>query len=604
MTEQTQTLPRWDLSNVYPGLDSPEFASDFSRFGELIDELEHYVNEEVTAAGPDADTAALVGILSTLVERFNEVLLLSHTMRAYIHAFVSTDTADERAQRAASQYEQVAVRLHTLITRVQSWIGRLADRLPEVLEIPGTAKDHAFFLREIAEQSKYLMSEAEESLAAELNLSGAHAWSKLQQVVTSQQTAEIEMDGQKKTLPITAIINLRSHPDEAVRRAAYEVENRVWDSVRAPLAATLNGVKGTVIVLDRRRGRRDNLHAALDDARIDAETLEVMLSAMRDSFPIFRRYFLKKAARLGKEKLAWWDLFAPIGKVESTFTFERARDFVLEHFASFSQDLSDFAAQAFERNWIDAEQRKGKVAGAFCMSVPRVKESRVLTNFDGSLDQVFTIAHELGHGYHNHCQFRAGKTELQRANPMTLAETASIMCETIVLNATLQQAASPQEELAILETSLISDSQVIVDIYSRFLFEREVFARRAKAELSADELCEIMAWAQREAYGEGLDERYLQPYMWTWKPHYYSAGLSFYNFPYAFGLLFGIGLYAVYQSRGKDFVPDYQALLASTGEAMPVELAGRFGIDIRSKEFWKRSLDVIAGRIERYLAID
>lgn len=604
MTEQTQALPRWDLSNVYAGLGSPEFLADFSRFGELIDELERYVNEEVAAVGPDADAAALSDILSILIERFNETLLLSNTMRAYIHAFVATDTADQQAQRASSQFEQVAVRLQTLITRVQGWIGRLAERLPEVLEIPSAAREHAFFVHEIAEQSQYLMSEAEESLAAELNLSGARAWSKLQQVVTSQQTAEITLDGKTQTLPITAIINLRSHPDEAVRRAAYEVENRVWDSVRAPLAATLNGVKGTVIVLDRRRGRRDNLHSALDDARIDPETLDVMLAAMRDSFPTFRKYFLKKAARLGKEKLSWWDLFAPMGKTESTFTFDGARDFVLEHFASFSPDLANFAGRAFERNWIDAEQRKGKVAGAFCMSVPRVKESRVLTNFDGSLDQVFTIAHELGHGYHNHCQFQAGKTELQRANPMTLAETASIMCETIVLNATLQQAASPQEELAILETSLISDSQVIVDIYSRFLFEREVFERRAKADLSADELCEIMAWAQRESYGDGLDERYLQPYMWTWKPHYYSAGLSFYNFPYAFGLLFGIGLYAVYQSRGQAFVPDYRNLLASTGEAMPVDLAGRFGIDIRSKEFWNRSLQVIGERIDRYLAID
>lgn len=234
------------------------------------------------------------------------------------------------------------------------------------------------------------------------------------------------------------------------------------------------------------------------------------------------------------------------------------------------------------------------------MGVPGVKESRILTNFDGSLDQVSTVAHELGHGFHNECFYRAGKTPLQSRNPMTLAETASIMNETIVMQAALAQAGSREEELSILETALIGDSQVIVDIYSRFLFENEVFKRREKAELSADELCEIMAWSQKEAYGDGLDENFLQPYMWTWKPHYYSAELSFYNFPYAFGLLFGVGLYAIYQQRGPAFVPDYQRLLASTGEDTAANLAARFGIDLHQKEFWANSLKVIEGRINRY----
>ena len=237
------------------------------------------------------------------------------------------------------------------------------------------------------------------------------------------------------------------------------------------------------------------------------------------------------------------------------------------------------------------------------MGVPAVKQSRVLTNFDGSLDQVSTVAHELGHAFHNHCIYQAGKTMLQSQTPMTLAETASIMNETIVQSAILSRAASDEEALGILETGLIGDSQVIVDIYSRFLFESEVFKRRAKAELSADELCEIMAWSQKEAYGDGLDERYLQPYMWTWKPHYYSVGLPFYNFPYAFGLLFGVGLYAIYQQRGAAFVPDYQALLASTGEGTAADLAARFGIDIRRKDFWAGSLNVIGERVGRYIAL-
>lgn len=328
-----------------------------------------------------------------------------------------------------------------------------------------------------------------------------------------------------------------------------------------------------------------------------------MLGAMEDSFPMFRKYFKAKAKKLGKEKLAWWDIFAPMGKTDKVYSFEEARDFILENFGKFSPDLSAFAQRAFDHRWIDAEQRDGKRGGGFCMEVQGVKESRILVNFDGSFDQVSTMAHELGHGFHNECAYQAKKTVLQQLTPMTLAETASTMCETIVTEAVLASTKDPQEELAVLEAQIQGAAQVVVDIYSRYLFEKEVFERRAEAELSADDFNEIMERAQKAAYGDGLDERYLQKFMWTWKPHYYSSGLSFYNFPYAFGLLFATGLYAIYQKRGLAFVEDYKNLLASTGEASAADLAARFGINIRTKKFWEDSLAIIGKRIDRYCAL-
>ena len=235
------------------------------------------------------------------------------------------------------------------------------------------------------------------------------------------------------------------------------------------------------------------------------------------------------------------------------------------------------------------------------MGLPLVDESRILCNYDGSLDQVSTLAHELGHAYHNECQ--VGKTILQRPTPMTLAETASIFNQTIITDALLAQATDPDEELAILEGFLSDAAQVIVDIYSRYLFEKEVFERRAEAELSADDFCEIMLRAQKETYADGLDPQHLHPYMWAWKPHYYRTDLSFYNFPYAFGLLFGLGLYAVYQERGDSFLPEYDELLRSTGEGTAADLASRFGLDIRQRSFWEASLKVIEERIEHYQAL-
>jgi len=444
------------------------------------------------------------------------------------------------------------------------------------------------------------MSEKEEILTSELSLAGSRAWSKLQGTVTSQKTVDFELNGETQTLPMPALINLQSHPDESVRERAYHVEMSAWESVKEPLAASMNGIKGWVNTLNDHRGRKDALHQSIDDARIDRETLGVMMAAMKESFPAFRRYFKAKAARFGQDALPWWNVFAPTGKLDAEYTFSEAANFILENFGKFSPELQNFARTAFDNHWIDAEQRSGKRGGAFCMPVPGVKESRILCNFDGSIDQVMTIAHELGHGYHNFNMYQADKTPLQRQTPMTMAETASIMCETIVFNAVKNTITDPQEELALLETALIGDSQVIVDIYSRFLFEKEVFTRREKSELSADELCEIMEEAQAETYGEGLDAAHRHKFMWTWKPHYYYADLSFYNFPYAFGMLFGVGLYAVYQKRGEAFIPDYKRLLSSTGDAPAADLAARFDIDIRSKKFWEDSLGVVAKRIDRY----
>jgi pepF/M3 family oligoendopeptidase len=542
-------------------------------------------------------------VVGQAIDRFNALQVSAGTLRAYLQSFVATDSHNTLAMKKMSEFQMVGVRMQNLSNQFQAWVGKLAPVLEQVIQADPTAKAHAFSLRDTAEQSRYMMSGPEEALAAELSLSGASAWGKLQGTVTSQLTVDFELDGQVQKLPMPALINLHSHPDESVRCRAYEAEMAAWKTVEESLAACMNGIKGTVNTLNKHRGRTDALHPAIDMARIDRPTLEAMLGAMQAYFPTFRKYFKAKAKRLGKEKLAWWDIFAPLGEARKQYSFEEARDFIIANFAGFSPELALFAKRAFDERWIDAEQREGKRGGAFCMGVPAVKESRVLCNFDGTLDQVSTIAHELGHAFHNECAYQAGKTEIQQDTPMTLAETASIMNETIVMEAILSQTTDPQEQLAIIETQLIGDTQVIMDIYTRYLFEKEVFERRERSELSPADLCEIMERAQKTVFGDGLDEQYLHKYMWTWKPHYYYAGLSFYNFPYSFGLLFAAGLYAIYQQRGPAFLPDYKNLLASTGEASAADLAARFGIDIRSRLFWEGSLGIIAKRIERYCAL-
>ncbi len=597
------TLPRWDLSNVYPSLDSDQFRKAMSDLTRQVDELDAYLDEHHVSRGTSnksrtTDQAAAKPVIDGFVDRANSTLRLYSTINAFVASYVTTDSFNTTAKRLESELEMIGVRLRKQEVRFRGWIGTLGDSLSAVLATDGVAKNHAFYLRETAQQSRYMMSDPEESLAAELELSGSNAWSKLQGTVCSQLTVSFELEGKTQKMPITALQNLRTHPDPSVRRRAYETELAAWESVREPLAAALNGVKGTANTVDKRRGRVDALHDSLDTSRIDRETLNTLIAAMQESFPMFRQYLKAKAKRLGEERLPWWDLFAPVGKSERRYTWTEAVEFITTQFRSFGDRLAGLAKTAFDNHWIDAEPRNGKRGGAFCMGIAGVDESRILCNFDGSLDQVSTVAHELGHAFHNECQ--VGKTMLQKTTPITLAETASIMNETIVANAVLGKTVNPDEELSILETSLTGAAQVVVDITSRFLFEKEVFERRVNSELSADDFCEMMLKCQKATYGDALDERFLHKYMWAWKGHYYIPGFSFYNYPYAFGLLFGTGLYSIYRERGRSFVKDYESLLASTGEATPLELAARFDIDLHKPDFWRSSLKVIGEKIQRY----
>lgn len=594
------SAPRWDLTNVYPSLESNEFKAAVEEYKKQVSSLEKLFKNKLSKANARTKASDLAPSVGKAIDQINRIQTLAATIEPFIQSFVTTDSRNKAAMKALSEFEQAKLPMSQLLTRFTAWLGAISPKLDQIVKANKSARAHEFMLRETAEQSKYLMSEAEEDLAAELSLSGGNAFSKLQGTITSQLSVDFELDGKIQKLPMPALINLRSHPDPDTRRRGYEAENKAWEEVQEMLAACMNGVKGEANTLNKKRGRKDAIHSSLDAARLDRKTLDAMLAAMRDSFPMFRKYFRAKAKKLGKEKLAWWDIFAPLGRTDKIYSYEEARDFILENFEKFSPDLAAFARRAFENDWIDAEQREGKRGGAFCMEVQGMKESRILANFDGSFDQVSTLAHELGHAFHNECAYQANKTVLQQLTPMTLAETASTMCETIVTQAVIGSTQDSQEQLAVLEAQLQNASQIVVDIYSRYLFEKEVFERREKSELAADDLNDIMEHAQKATYGDGLDERYLQKYMWTWKPHYYAPELSFYNYPYAFGLLFATGLYAIYQQRGEAFVEDYRSLLASTGEDTAAKLARRFGIDITKRKFWDDSLAIIGKRIDRY----
>ncbi len=578
-------LPQWDLSPYFSSVESDEFKGAATRLAQDVTDAEQFWIER----GVPGSSVQNADVLEQALTKLNKVADQSRLIGSYLECLVTTDSKDTAAAAALSSFDSITVRIQKLMTGFRLWakqmdIEGLAAQNPKIAE-------HKFFLKQAQEQAKHLMDPTLESLAADMGVTGSTAWTRLHGNFTSQ--IQVEVDG--KALPMPAVRNLAHSGDRKVRQSAYDAELSAWERHELPIAAALNGIKGEVLILCRERGWGSPLDEALFHANVDRETIEAMMAAARDSFPTFRRYLKAKARALEVEKLAFYDLFAPIGNASKSWGYGEACDFVSEQFRAYSDKMGDFANRSFRGNWIDAEPRNGKVGGAYCAPM-RADESRILMNYEPSYGSVSTLAHELGHAYHNLCL--ANRSVLNQETPMTLAETASIFCETIIKEAALNSV-SDADQLAILEASLQGQCQVVVDITSRYLFEQSVFDKRSERELSADEFSELMLDAQRKTYGDGLDDSKLHKYMWAVKPHYYST-YSFYNFPYMFGLLFGLGLYAIYRQDPNNFRSRYDDLLSSTGLADAATLASQFGIDIRSVEFWKGSLSEIGKDVERF----
>ncbi len=588
-------LPHWDMTVVYPDLESTEFEKGFDSaiidIDGLVEVFDKFGIEKKNNVPLDEAT---LEAFEAIVNRYNEVLEQIQTTNAYIMSFITTDSYNTLAQAKWSSLQAKQVKLTLLATRFSAWVGSLD--VEALIERSQLAKDHAYMLRKARVQSEHLMSHVEEELAAELGLTGGSAWEKLYGNYSSQIMVPIELEGEKKDLPMTAIRNLAMNPDREVRKRAFEAEIRAWERAAVPIAAAINSIKGVVNSLGSRRKWDSPLELALYNGNIDKQALDAMMEAGRESFPDFRRYLKAKAKALGVPALAWYDLYAPVGGEGRTWDYAEAKGFIVEHFDSYSRGLSGLAQRAFDENWIDAEPRDGKRGGAFCMRL-RGDESRILANYVPSFDGVSTLAHELGHAYHN--VNLAQRVYLQRFTPMTLAETASIFCQTIIKDAAIE-GLEPDDQFMILEGSIQDSCAVVVDITSRFIFEQGVFDKRNERELSIDELNELMLDAQKQTYADGLDNQQLHSYMWAVKPHYYSTSLSFYNYPYMFGLLFGLGLYAQYLDNPDGFKKRYDELLSSTGLDGAAELAAGFGIDIRKSDFWRASLDVVRADIDKF----
>ena len=578
---------RWNLDPIYLGFDDPAFQADMDALKALV--------EKITAFADSLPTAAPVEGLKTGIALQEQFYELVGKLAGYASLRQAADTRDSEAGSRMGQIMQLYSGVAAPFAAMKDWAAKLPN-LMELVKNDEDLKDYTFMFENMAESARYLLPGIGEAVMAKLSMSGGNAWSDMQQYLTS--TVPVTYRG--NTTNLSAIRNLAYDPDPQVRKDAYEAELACYDRIKDAVAYALNSIKLETISDCQLRGYESPLHRTVKHNDMQMATLEAMLGAMDEYAPKFWQYLRAKGRKLGHENgLPWYDLFAPMGKTSTKFTAESARDYLVNLFAEFDSELSEMVARAFDEAWIDFYPRDGKSGGAFCADVNHLKQSRILTNFDGMFGDVVTLAHELGHAFHNQCIF--SHRPLNQGYSMPLAETASTFNECVVMASAIAKAADTDEKIALIESQLQDATQIIIDIYSRFRFEKSVFDNREEMFMNADQLCDQMLTAQKQSYGDGLDHDCLHPFMWICKSHYY--GPTYYNFPYAFGGLFARGLYARYEAEGAAFVPKYKQLLNTTPIAKAEDVAKVADIDLTDKDFWRGALQTIADQIDLLLGL-
>jgi len=574
----------WNLDRIYKGFQDPAFGADMEALQDIVNGFNAFADK---LKGMETLEGLRQGIAweEKLVE-------LGMKLATYAQLRQSVNTRDFECGSRLGQIMQLFSEAAGAEAAWKQWAAGIPDLMEQIAR-DEKLKEYSFLFENLQKDSVHLLGTLGEQISARLTLSGSNAWSEMHGYLTS--TVPVQYDGGITNL--SAIRNLAYDADSAVRKAAYEAELACYERIQDPIAYALNSIKLETISDCQLRGYASPLDRTLEQAYVKRETLEAMIGAIQEYLPQFRKYLKAKGKALGHENgLPWYDLFAPMGEAGKTYTIKEARDVLVALFTPFDEELARMIRTAFEDEWIDFYPRDGKSGGAFCETVECIGESRILTNYDGQFSDIDTLAHELGHAFHNQCV--RSHLPLNKNYSMPVAETASIFNECVVMAAAIDRAESAGEKLALLEAQMQAVTQIIVDIYSRYLFETMVFENRESHFMDAGELCSFMLKAQEQSYGDGLDPDFRHPYMWICKPHYY--GPTFYNFPYSFGGLFARGLYAQYQKEGASFVPKYKKLLYTTTVATAEDAAKTADIDLTDKEFWRGALQIIADEIDRF----
>jgi oligoendopeptidase F len=586
----------WDLDVFFKGgSDSEELRTHLNGVDELLNSLEI---EAVEFNVPESVEAA--NDIVNLIESIKNVALNLSQAGAVIGCFLAADTTDKKALLLQGETSTLGARFSTAMLKIQQTLSKSDDTVWNSLMESVELKEFAFILTEWRDEVALKLSEEEESLVTALSVDGYHGWGKLYDQLVGDIKITIEVDGEEKELSVGQAANLSSNSDADVRKRSFEALEDAWEEKEDFFAATLNHLAGFRLAVYKKRGWDSVLKEPLLTNRMSEETLDAMWGAIGANKAPFVDYLNVKAKMLGTEKMNWYDIDAPVTESTMELSYQEGAEFILKHFGDFGPQLESFSRKAFEDSWIEAEDRPNKRPGGFCTGMPMSEQSRIFMTYSGSMSNVATLAHELGHAFHSYALRPVHW--MNRRYAMGVAETASTFAEMIVADAAVKAAETKDEKIALLEDKIQRSVAFFMNIHSRFLFETRFYKEREKGIVSATRLNELMEEAQREAYGDALDT--VHPHFWASKLHFYITSVPFYNFPYTFGYLFSLSIYAKALEEGAGFEEKYIALLRDTAVMSVEDLAMKhLGEDITKQEFWAKGVGLCVKDVEAFLEL-
>ncbi|WP_342541142.1 M3 family oligoendopeptidase [Heyndrickxia sp. FSL K6-6286] len=593
MTTTTYSLT-WDLDVFFKdGSNSEEFRNFLEKIKEEIISFNNEVDnwDSIQVLHEEAKFLELLKKLQTNSQMLTQA-------GAFVSCLQAQNTLDEKASELKGNVAELRAQLNTILTNFDDKLRRIEENQWQQLLQNPEIKELAFVLNERRELAKEKLPKEQEALVNSLSVDGYHGWGVMYDTLVSQVKIPFEENGEIVELSVGQAHNKFSNPDRNVRATVFKNWEKAWDEKADMFATTLNHLAGFRLSLYKERGWDEVLKEPLSYNRMQKETLESMWQVISDYKKPLTDYLKRKAELLGIEKLSWYDLDAPIGKVNTQFSYQEGAEFIIQHFGKFGDQLASFTKIAFEDSWIEAEDRAGKRPGGFCTSFPVSGQSRIFMTYSGTPSNVSTLAHELGHAFHSYALKNVHP--LKRGYAMNVAETASTFAEMIVADASVKNAKSDEERLPLLEDKVQRSVALLMNIHSRFLFETRFYEERKKGIVSKKRLNELMLEAQKEAYGDGLEEYH--PLFWASKLHFFITGVPFYNFPYTFGYLFSLGIYAQAQKEGKGYEEKYMALLQDTGSMKVEDLAMKhLNVDLTKRDFWEEGVKLCVKDVEEFL---
>ncbi|WP_077325695.1 M3 family oligoendopeptidase [Virgibacillus siamensis] len=593
--QQITYNPSWDIDVIFPGgSESKELHTHMHDVKQDVKMLSNAVGEFDPAQTSLADEIKeIVHLLENTRNKMGEAF-------AFISCISAQDIHDKKASLLVGKRSELRAEMEAVKTNFDQKLAEIQDGVWDELLNDPEIRDIEFVLNEFRDKAKELLSADEEKLINDLSVDGYHGWSQMYDTVVANMSVDIEEKGKIKHYSVGQASNKLSEPDRAVRKHVFEQLGKAWQENADFFGQTLNHLAGFRLQTYKHRNWEHVLKEPLNINRMKRETLDAMWNAINRNKKHFTAFLEKKAELLGLDKLSMYDIGAPLSNTVTETPYTDGANFIVEQFRAFSPKMADFAQMAFEKRWIEAEDRAGKRPGGFCTSFPESKQTRIFMTYSGTSSNIATLAHELGHAYHQHVM--NDMHGLNQGYSMNVAETASTFAEMIVADASVKNASDTEEKKSLLETKIQRSIAFFMNIQARFNFEQRFYEERKNGMVPVERLNELMVEAQKDAYGDSITD--YDPNFWASKLHFHITGVPFYNFPYTFGYLFSLGIYAHAQELGGDFEDDYIALLRDTGRMTVEDLAAKhLDVDLTKPDFWESAIALCVKDVEEFMKL-